>query len=107
MKDQESNPRPHTPRPAALPAKVDQREMSCRSAAEEVVAELGGGAAEFPDVPVEEMEPPILARAGRCAGGSHAHRKPDAVTGLDRAEAQGPWRGREGLLPSCGGQKRS
>jgi len=26
MKDQESNPRPHTPRPAALPVKVEQWE---------------------------------------------------------------------------------
>jgi len=26
MKDQESNPRPHTPRPAALPGKVQQWE---------------------------------------------------------------------------------
>jgi len=29
MKDQESNPRPHTPRPAALPIKVEQRGGVC------------------------------------------------------------------------------
>jgi len=29
VKDQELNPRPHTPRPAALPVKVEQEEVPC------------------------------------------------------------------------------
>jgi len=31
VKDQESNPRPHTPRPAALPVKVEQRDRNLES----------------------------------------------------------------------------